>query len=117
MDELYYFSTGESTPLGEADSIRRFQHSLIRIADVIYALGGISTEGPEHTIKKFNANTNAWESSDERLMSNNTEKLMVLPFPMSTVDCVAQCTCGVPPAKSRIHHGEAAEVKHKTILS
>ena len=117
MDELYDFVTGESMTLGEADSIRRFQHSLIRVADIVFALGGLSTEGPEHTIKQFNATANTWEVSAERLMSTNTSKLIVLPFPMSTVDCVDQCTCGVPPTKARIFHGEPAEVKHNSILS
>ena len=105
-------STG-SILLQIADSLDRFQHSLIRMKDTVFAFGGItSSNTTTEKIKVFNEATLTWENHNKSLRSKETGEVVVLPFPTFSLDCVPECQCGVASnVTSRIFNGSNAQVK------
>ena len=112
-DELYSTTTEKSLLLDETVSIGRYQHRLIRLEDSIFGMGGKTSNGSEPSIVKvFNMTTLSWEKYSEHLKSSDTGELAVTPFPLSSVDCVADCVCGVK-AQTRIVNGKETQVNQK----
>ena len=105
-------STG-SILLHMADSLDRFQHSLIRMKDTVFAFGGItSSSTTTEKIKVFNEATLTWENHNKSLRSKETGEVVVLPFPTFSLDCVPECQCGVASnVTSRIFNGTNAQAK------
>ena len=117
-------STG-SYLLSMADSLNRFQHSMIRMNDKVYALGGIapnlsfaisntSSNATTAKIKVFNEATKSWSNHEKDLKSNHTAEVVALPFPSSSLDCVPDCQCGVSSSITRIFNGTDALVSSYT---
>ena len=80
-------------PVG--DSLWRFQHSLIRMDEVVLAFGGLDKDNSTSAkIKVFNQATKSWENHDRNLTTKNAEELLVVPFPTSSLDCAFECQCG-----------------------
>ena len=104
-------STG-SILLPMTDSLKRFQHSLIRMNDAVYAFGGI-TSSNTGTIEVFDEATKTWETHSKNLRSQDTAEVVVLPFPTSSLDCVPKCQCGVATTTSRIFNGSDAQVSSR----
>ena len=99
----------------EEDSLKRYQHKLLRMKETIFAFGGETTDSDsQDVIKRFNRSSNSWEDSGQRLQSNDTEELIALQFPISSLDCVPKdCKCGVSK-ESRIFGGEEVQVRLNT---
>ena len=103
-------STG-SILLPMTDSLKRFQHSLIRMNDAVYAFGGItSSNTTTGTIEVFDEATKTWKTHSKNLRSQDSAEVVVLPFPTSSLDCVPECQCGVATTTSRIFNGSDAHV-------
>ena len=129
-----------STLLPSTDSLWRLQHSLIRINETIFALGGLTTEWRPNSytstaketttttttatmisfktavIKAFNEATLSWEESGKNLKSEDSGEIVIVPFPASSLDCVPDCKCGVSRGGKRIFGGVNAEVGHSDSL-
>ena len=62
--------------------------------------------------------TNVWNDLSQKLQSTNTSELLVTPFPISSLDCVSKCQCGIvhkrddQGASGRIFGGSEAEVEN-----
>ena len=113
-DELYNITeSGEVIKVLDLDqSLGRVQHSMIKIEDHIWALGGRdSSNNAPSKIAEFNTTTNSWDELAEELQSTDTSELLVTPFPVASLDCVPQCHCGIANKKERIFGGSEAEVK------
>ena len=113
-DELYNITEyGEVIKVLDLDqSLGRVQHSMIKIEDHIWALGGRdSSNNAPSKIAEFNTTTNSWDELAEELQSTDTSELLVTPFPVASLDCVPQCHCGIANKKERIFGGSEAEVK------
>ena len=91
----------------------RIQHALVRIEDRIWAVGGIdSSNNVPSKIEEFDPTTNSWNELNQELRSTNTSELVVTPFPVSSLDCVPECDCGIANRKERIYGGSEAEVRN-----
>lgn len=95
----------------EDHSLKRFNHKLVRMNETIIALGGL-TSGNATTdeIKTYNKVNRIWEDYDQRLKSKDTGEIVTLPFPISSLDCVPECNCGVKGTQ-RIFGGNDADVR------
>ena len=111
-DELYNITSEEVVKLLDLEqSLRRAQHAMIRVGDRILALGGIdANKNSPSKITEFSTTTNAWMELTQELHSTNTSEVIVTPFPVSSLDCVPQCQCGIANRKERIFNGSEAEV-------
>ena len=95
------------------DSLQRFQHSLIRMDEVVFAFGGLDKDNSSSAkVQVFNEATKSWENHDRNLTSQNTEELLVVPFPTSSLDCAFECQCGRSNSmgSTRIFDGSNTEV-------
>ena len=95
------------------DSLQRFQHSLIRMDEVVFAFGGLDKDNSTSAkIKLFNEATKSWENHDQNLTSKNSEELLVVPFPTSSLDCAFECQCGRSNSmgSTRIFNGSNTQV-------
>ena len=115
QDELYSITSGEVVKvLDLQQSLGRAQHATIRIGDRILAFGGRdSNNNPSSKILEFNQTENSWNDLDQELHSTNTSELVVTQFPVSSLDCVPECRCGIANRKGRIFGGSEAEVRKK----
>ena len=113
-DELYdILSQTVVKVLDPQHSLRRIQHAMAKIEDRIWALGGRdSNDNAPSKIAEFNPTTNSWDELAQELHSSNTSELVVTEFPTSALDCVPECTCGIPNRKERIFGGSEAEVRN-----
>ena len=111
-DELYNITSEEVVKLLDPEqSLQRAQHAMIRVGDRILALGGIdANKNAPSKIAEFSTTTNAWMELTQELHSTNTSEVIVTPFPVSSLDCVPQCRCGIANRKERIFGGSVAEV-------
>ena len=114
-DELYNItaSTGEVIKVIELEqSLGRIEHAMIKTEDQILAFGGRdSNDNVPSKIEEFNTTTNSWHDLNQELHSTNTSELVVTPFPVSSLDCVAPCQCGIANSAARIFGGNEAEVR------
>ena len=95
----------------------RAQHSLVRIGDQIWAIGGKDSSGTSLSkIAEFNKTTNTWTELNQRLHSTNTTELVVSPYPTASLDCVPECRCGMTRPSARIFGGIEAEANNATII-
>ena len=84
---------------------------MIRIGDQVLAVGGNDPKNNAPSkIAKFDPTTNAWVKLTQKLRSANTSELIVTPFPVSSLDCVPECRCGIANRRERIFGGSEAEV-------
>ena len=111
-DELYNMTSQEVKVLDLEHSLGRVQHSMIKIEDRIWALGGrdSNNEAPSK-IAEFNSTTSSWNELDQELQSTNTSELIVSQYPVASLDCVPACHCGIANRKERIFGGSEAEVR------
>ena len=85
---------------------------MIRVGERILAFGGIdSSSNAPSKIAEFDPTTKSWNELDQELKSTNTSELVVTPFPVSSLDCVPDCRCGVANRNGRIFGGSEAEVR------
>ena len=107
-DEIYNIETGESQLV--QSSLMRHNHSLIRLASSIFALGGVHANGSlMSAVEKFNTTKNTWSRHPEDLLSDVTAGLAVTSFPVSALDCT-DCKCGRVTKTKRIFGGTTVEV-------
>ena len=82
----------------------------------IFALGGLTKDNiPATEVKMFNKTSQRWDKvaneKMKKLMSTDTDELLVLPYPTSSLDCVPEdCKCGVPNNNRRIIDGTETKV-------
>ena len=112
-DEIFNMvSLDSSVVLLEDQSLKRFDHNLIRMDEKIFALGGLTSENlTTAKIKIFDATKRSWYDYDKNLSSRDTREMVVLPFPTSSLDCVPVCQCGVTIGNNRIFNGSQADVR------
>ena len=95
-DEAYNLTSKESTTLSKTSSLGRYQHTLKRIDDTTFALGGLLENGSAAaSVDWFDWKDMTWKQHDTSLLSKNTSFLAVTSFPLSAVDCHTGCTCGL----------------------
>ena len=113
-DEVYNLTSKESTPLNMTSSLGRYQHTLKRIEDTIFALGGLLENGSATaSVEWFDWKAMIWKQHGTSLLSKNTSFLAVTSFPLSAVDCHTGCTCGVASlGNARIVGGTDAQVQY-----
>ena len=113
-DELYNITSEKVVKvLSKKQSLRRAQHAMIRIGDRVLAFGGIDPKNRVPSIvKEFNTATTAWDKHSQKLHSTNTSELLITPFPVSSLDCVPECRCGINQRKGRIFGGSEAQVRN-----
>ena len=95
-DEVYSLDTNESIVLDRTSSLGRYGHSLLRLEEVIFAFGGLLSNGSETSeVEWFDWSDLSWKKHEESLHSKNTSNIAVTSFPVSAVDCHAGCKCGL----------------------
>ena len=107
-DELYNIHTGETQVLENTMTQKRFDHSIIRLGESIFALGGQAADGSNNLpVERFATNTSTWTPHPQGLLSASTGGLAVTALPKSAVDCINECPCGVAARKgTRIVNGK-----------
>ena len=112
-DELYNITSQEVVKvLDWEDSLRRYNHALIRMGDKIFGIGGVdSNKSAPSKIAEFNAATNTWNDLSQELHSRDTTEVVVTPFPVSSLDCVPECQCGIGNREGRIFGGYQTKVR------
>ena len=111
-DEVYSL-VNMSSVLNMASSLGRYQHQLLRIEETIFAFGGLLANGSETSVVEwFDWADMRWKHHEQSLLSENTTNLSVTAFPLSAVDCLAGCSCGLAGnlGNARIVGGTEAQV-------
>ena len=113
QDELYNITSQETVKLLDHESsLKRYQHGTSRLGNQVYAFGGLDSDNiATNKIAVFDNKTNSWNDLNQELHSSNTSELVVTPFPVSSLDCVPECSCGAANKAERIFGGSEAEVK------
>ena len=90
----------------------RFGHSLVRLEQYVYVIGGKTVDGlSSTTIERFDVKSGTWTKHPEALFSSSTAGLAVTTLPISAVGCDQGCQCGIASTKTeRIVGGQEAEV-------
>ena len=117
-DELYSISSqGTVRNLSSGSSIGRYQHASSRLGSQIYAFGGKdSNNDATSKIAFFDVSTYTWKNLlDQELVSSNTSELVVSPYPISSLDCVPVCQCGITNGNEKIFGGTVAKVLQEMI--
>ena len=112
-DEVYSLNTNESTILNITSSLGRHHHQLLRLEETIFAFGGLQGNGSEtSSVEWFDWMEMRWKQQEQSLLSENTTSLAVTAFPLSAVDCLAGCSCGLAASlgNPRIVGGGDAQV-------
>ena len=112
-DEVYSLTTNESTVLNMTSSLGRSQHQLLRLEETIFAFGGLVHNGSETSVVEwFDWMDMSWKQHEQSLLSEKTTNLAVTAFPLSAVDCLAGCSCGLAGNldNARIVGGTEAQV-------
>ena len=112
-DELYNITSQQVVKvLDLQQSLGRIQHATINIRDRVWAVGGRdSNNNAPSKIAEFNPTTNSWDETAQELHSTDTTELVITPFPIASLDCVAQCGCGIANRKERIFGGSEVQVR------
>ena len=111
QDELYNIASEETAKLLDHESsLNRYQHATSRLGNQVYVFG--STNIATNKIAVFDNKTNSWKDLNQELHSSNTSELVVTPFPVSSLDCVPECSCGAANKAERIFGGSEAEVRN-----
>ena len=111
-DEVYNTVTGESQEV--TASLGRYQHHLILLEDTVFALGGRGADGALLTsVERFDVISRTWIHHANSLLSNATAGVAIAALPISAVDCVGDCLCGIQGARvsTRIVNSTEAKVK------
>ena len=119
-DEIYGLgSAAESAVLDVDSSLQRSRHTLVRLGDEVFAMGGVSLDISAPSVERFNMAERRWEKHSEDLFTTSTTGLMVTEFPMSSVDCSSGCQCGIASnqGKARIFNGSETEVMLTKIMN
>ena len=111
-DEIYGLGTAESDILDVSSSLQRSGHTLVRLGDEVFAMGGVSANSSAPSVERFDMGEKRWEKHNEDLFTTSMTGLMVTEFPMSSVDCSSGCQCGITSnhRKARIYNGSETEV-------
>ena len=112
-DEVYSLTHNTSTALNMASSLERHQHRLLRLEETIFAFGGVLRNRSQTSVVEwFDWISMRWKQHEQSLLSENTTNLAVTAFPLSSVDCLAGCSCGLAgnPGNARIVGGTDAQV-------
>ena len=112
-DEVYDLTTNKSTVLNMTSSLGRSQHQLLRLEETIFAFGGLLGNGSETSaVEWFDWMDMSWKHHEQSLLSENTTNLAVTAFPLSAVDCLAGCSCGMAGnlGNAKIDGGTEAQV-------
>ena len=112
-DEVYNLRTNKSRRLRKAKSLGRSQHQLLRLEETIFAFGGLLRNSSETSLVEwFDWMEMRWKQHKQSLLSENTTSLAVTAFPLSAVDCLAGCSCGLAASlgNARIVGGSDAQV-------
>lgn len=117
--ELYDITTGTSQDLTDPLMTPRFGHSLVRLEESVFVLGGNTVGGlSSSSIEKFDIATGTWTKFSDSLLSTSTTGLAVTTLPSSAVGCDLGCQCGVAVTKTeRIIGGQQAEVFHNFAIN
>ena len=118
-DEIYDWEKGLSTAIELKDSLKRFQHRLVRIEETIFALGGLTEQKKDdRTVMKFKRGACAekgdnycWTKHGSNLLFNDVANLVITSFPQSAIDCGIECQCGIENSKKRIIGGVQSKVQ------
>ena len=84
------------------------------LEDTVFALGGRGADGALLTsVERFDVISRTWIHHTNGLLSNTTAGLAVAALPISAVDCVGDCLCGIQGARvsTRIVNSTEAKVK------
>ena len=112
-DEVYSLRTNKSRVLRKADSLGRHQHRLLRLEETIFAFGRLLRNGSQTSVVEwFDWMEMRWKQHEQSLLSENTTDLAVTAFPLSAVDCLDGCSCGLAGSlpNARIVGGSEAQV-------
>lgn len=113
IDEIFHSAIPQrSMLLKNEHSLKRFNHKLMRMDKTIFAFGGSTSKiANVQEIDEYNENEMIWEKQGKKLHSKNTEELVIAPYPISALDCVPHCHCGISSNRTdRIYGGENAQV-------
>ena len=117
-DEIFNVASPDNQVLlSEEDSLKRFQHQMVRMNQTIFAFGGLTEENSTtDEIKMFNEASQSWEEYDYKLKSKDTGELVAIPYPISSLDCVPEdCNCGlantIGNSGARIFGGNETDVR------
>ena len=113
-DELYNLTSQKVVKvLDLQQSLGRVEHALIKLGERVLAIGGLDSNNTAPSkLVEFDRSTNAWNELDQELHSTNTSHVVATPFPVSSLDCVPECRCGIGNRKQRIFGGGEAGVRN-----
>ena len=84
---------------------------MLRLGDRILAFGGVDVNNNALAkISEFDIATSTWTNLDRELLSTNTSKLVISPFPVAALDFVPDCDCVPATKEGRIQGGTQAKV-------
>ena len=85
---------------------------MTKLADRILAFGGTHYDSQvPSTIAEFDLSTSSWKEQNQKLQSSNTSELIVTEYPISSLDCIPECRCGIAAKKGRVFGGSESEVR------
>ena len=110
--EIYDVNTGTSGDITDPMMTPRFSHSLVRLEQYVYVMGGDTVGGLSlSSVERFDLTTGTWTKHPEALISSSTTGLAVTTIPISAVGCDQGCQCGIASTRTeRIVGGQEAEV-------
>ena len=110
--EVYNVNTGTSEKITDPLMTPRYGHSLVRLEQYIYVMGGKTVGGlSSSSIERFDLTTGTWTKHPETLLSSSTSGLAFTSLPISAVACDQGCQCGIALNRTeRIVGGQDAEV-------
>ena len=116
-DEVFDVTAGTSEVLTQSMNTPRYNHRLIKLGEVIYSLGGQTSDGSAtSSVEMREATSGLWSFHQKGLLSTSTAGLAVTGLPASTVDCQPGCSCGKVD-NSRIIGGSQAQVSFNRCYS
>jgi len=108
-DEVFDVTAGTSEVLTQSMNTPRYNHRLIKLGEVIYSLGGQTSDGSAtSSVEMREATSGLWSFHQKGLLSTSTAGLAVTGLPASAVDCQPGCSCGKVD-NSRIIGGSQAQ--------
>ena len=113
QDELYNIISQKVVKiLDYRKSLKRIQHATIKLGNSIWAFGGTNANNTTPAeLAEFDPARDSWIEIDQKLHSTNTSEVLVIPYPVASIDCVPECQCGVAKKKQRIFGGSEAKVR------
>ena len=118
QDELYNITSQEVIKVLDLEhSLGRVQHSMIKIEDRVWALGGRDSNNTAPSkIAEFAPTTSSGNELAQELQSTNTTEVIVIPYPVASLDCVPECYCGNATRRERMFGGVEAKVRRTSSL-